>query len=101
MEWRLAFTEFLLAFCAVVLADRVYGFSERLAAALRGTHSVRDTPQPALAAGLAGDWYVHFYRSDLTGEKPVRRRETLASRPRVGAPGVCRPRPDARPRLRA
>jgi hypothetical protein len=91
MEWRLAFTEFLFAFCAVVLADRVHGFSERLLAALGWT-------RPVTTAGVAAanDWYVHFHRRDITGEakQPARPVPTVR-------PVARRPRPDFRPRLRA
>lgn len=100
MELRLAFTEFLFAFCAVVLADRVHGFSERVLVALGWARPASEAQKPALTDGLACDWYVHFYRSDLTGDR-------RPSRTTPGAP--CRTvlsppksvRRDSRPRLRA
>lgn len=100
MELRLAFTEFLLAFCAVVLADRVYGFSARIAAAFGLSPKTSQTIEPALRAGMAHDWYVHFHRSTITGElNPTPR--PVASAPRTSQAPTRRPRPDSRPRLRA
>uniref|UniRef100_I2Q3F5 Uncharacterized protein n=1 Tax=Desulfovibrio sp. U5L TaxID=596152 RepID=I2Q3F5_9BACT len=101
MDMRLAFTEFLFAFCAVVLADRVYGFSERFLAARGRTRPAADAPKPAWTDGPACDWYVHFYRSDLTGDtvRPVRPAPTAPS-PTVRAPSAGARR-DTRPRLRA
>lgn len=102
MEWRLAFTGFLLAFCAVVLADRVHGFSARLAAACGLVRPGESPGARALEAGPACDWYVHFHRSDLTGDalSPVRdaARDRLRPGARTGA-AACRTRPAARPRL--
>lgn len=94
MELRLAFTEFLFAFCAVVLADRVYGFSDRLLG-----RSARKSDKPQLQATSANDWYVHFYRSDLTGEKQPS--QPAAPSARVVPTAARQPRRDSRPRLRA
>ncbi|EFL52150.1 hypothetical protein DesfrDRAFT_0970 [Solidesulfovibrio fructosivorans JJ]] len=94
MELRLAFTEFLFAFCAVVLADRVYGFSDRLLG--RFAHK---TDKPQLRAASANDWYVYFHRSDLTGEKEPARPAAPAAR--VIPAAARQPRRDSRPRLRA
>jgi hypothetical protein len=89
MDMRLAFTEFLFAFCAVVLADRVYGFSERLLSARGRTRPARTVSKPDRADGPACDWYVHFYRSDLTGDsvRPVRPAPAAPS-PTVRAPAA-------------
>ena len=101
MALRLAFTEFLLAFCAVVLADRVYGFSARIAAAFGLTKTTSQTIEPALRAGMAHDWYVHFHRSTITGENVATPRPA-ATAPRTGQTSTRqRPRRDSRPRLQA
>ncbi|MFU2207618.1 hypothetical protein [Solidesulfovibrio sp. C21] len=93
MELRLAFTEFLFAFCAVVLADRIYGFSDRLLGRF-----ARKSDKPQLQATSANDWYVHFHRSDLTGEEEPSQPAAPAARV---TPAVARqPRCDSRPRLR-
>ena len=98
MELRLAFTEFLFAFCAVVLADRVYGFSDRLLSRF-GRGSAKTAVRPAWQATDANDWYVHFYRSALTGEeKPS---QPTAPTARVTPSADRRARRDTRPRLRA
>lgn len=96
MDIRLAFTEFLFAFCAVVLADRVYGVFERLGAALGFTRPLAQAGDALLAASR-GDWYVHFSRDAVTGQ-PV-----VTPRPAPLAQPAAKPRParDARPRLRA
>lgn len=100
MELRLAFTEFLCAFCAVVLADRVYGFSDRLLGNLGLRNARQQSVRPAWQAQSDNDWYVHFHRNELTG--------TDVPTPRATAP-AARPTPtptrsahrDTRPRLRA
>jgi hypothetical protein len=95
MELRLAFTEFLFAFCAVVLADRAHGFSERILTALGWARSVETRPAPALETGMTCDWYVHFYRSELTGD------DRRPARPGAVTPAVRHTRSDSRPRLQA
>ncbi|EHJ46023.1 hypothetical protein DFW101_0006 [Solidesulfovibrio carbinoliphilus subsp. oakridgensis] len=101
MDMRLAFTGFLFAFCAVVLADRVYGFSERFLAARGRTRPGAAASRPDWTDGPACDWYVHFYRSDLTGEtvRPVRSAPAAPS-PTFRAPSAASRR-DTRPRVRA
>ncbi len=99
MEWRLAFVTFLLAFCAVVLADRLHGFAARRAVP-GGPARLRPAGFPAaatVAVCASHDWYVHFYRSGLTGDAG-----TTPARTRTPAmPAGRRVRADARPRLRA
>ena len=100
MELRLAFTEFLLAFCAVVMADRVYGFSARLASLFFKSESATKHIAPALSDGMAHDWYVHFHRGTLTGDlTPATRKPAPAARSTTTP--AKRPRTDSRPRLRA
>ncbi len=101
MEMRLLFTEFIFAFCAVVMADRTYGFSQRFTAAWRRKTPAAPAPRPALSTGPACDWYVHFYRSDLTGDVSCPARpQTPQPRPKAPAAPAQRRRDD-RPRLRA
>ncbi len=101
MDMRLAFTEFLLAFCAVVLADRVYGFSERFLAARSRTRPAADARKPAWTDDPTSDWYVYFHRNDLTGGivRPLREAPRAPSAT-VRAPSAA-PRRDTRPRLQA
>ncbi len=95
MEWRLAFVEFVFAFCAVVLADRVHGFSGRLLAAAFGGRA--ETPRDAAAAASGRhDWYVRYHRDDLTGAFGKAPEHGQAARPEM-----ARPHRDARPRLHA
>lgn len=95
MDLRLAFTEFLFAFCAVALADRVHGVCARLTAALFGRRAPTSR-RPAAATG--GTWYVYFSRDAVTGQPRL-------TPPRVvpGARPAARPAHvvDRRPRLRA
>ena len=94
MDMRLAFTEFLIAFCAVALADRIPGVLARLTEALGMTRPLAAVGD-ALAAGSETGWYVYFSRDAVTGEPRV----TPVAPPAPAA----RPRPqrDTRPRLRA
>ncbi|WP_428565332.1 MAG: hypothetical protein ACP59X_04075 [Solidesulfovibrio sp. DCME] len=96
MDIRLAFTEFLFAFCAVVLADRVYGVFSRLGAAFGLTRPLAEMAD-AVTAGSRGDWYVHFSRDAITGQPTAVTRPAPAARPA----GKTRPVRDARPRLHA
>ncbi len=94
MDIRLAFTEFLFAFCAVVLADRVHGVLSRLGAAFGLARPLAGMAE-AVAAGSRGDWYVHFSRDAITG-KP-----SAVTRPAARPADKTRPARDARPRLHA
>ncbi|WP_300160146.1 hypothetical protein [Solidesulfovibrio sp.] len=96
MDMRWAFTEFLFAFCLVVLADRVYGVFGRIGAAL-GLSRPLAAAGDALAAASPGDWYVFFSRDAVTGHPTIT--ELPASS--TGRPAAPRPRRDARPRLHA
>ena len=95
MEWRLAFVEFVFAFCAVVLADRLHGFSGRLLAAAFGGRAEKSLVAAAAASGRH-DWYVRYHRGDLTGALSKAPESGQAARPEL-----ARPRRDARPRLHA
>jgi hypothetical protein len=100
MELRLAFTEFVFAFCAVVMADRIHGFSERMLTAL-GLRRSRQPAKADLVTAGANDWYVHFYRSELTGALRPRTPGAVRTPSRTTAPTAARPRRDTRPRLQA
>lgn len=95
MDIRLAFTEFLFAFCAVVLADRVYGVFERLGALFGFSRPLAEAGDALLAASRGG-WYVHFSRDAITGQPVV----TPRSAP-TASPVRSRRVRDARPRLQA
>lgn len=95
MELRLVFTEFVFAFCAVALVDRIRVVCANLAWRLGLRRSAVVGPTQVLAAGESERWYVFFAREDLTGPAGDDAAPTLSVRP---APR--RAVPDRRPRLR-
>jgi hypothetical protein len=96
MDLRMAFTAFLFAFCAVVLADRIHGVCEQLATALGLKRPVAALPLDGVAAKAANSWYVFFSPKTLTGGIGVAPRPTVTVRP-----VARRAFRDTRPRLRA